>query len=137
MKRNKRFVLDSNVVISAMLFPGSATGRALKKAFSNGEVMVSDETLSELSAKLSLPKFDKYVPLSLRLLLLQQYEAASVLTKVDEQVALCRDPKDDKFLSLAKSTKADAIISGDSDLLILNPFETIAIISPSDFLKSL
>ena len=52
-------------------------------------------------------------------------------------VTVCRDPEDDKFLEAALASKADAIISGDADPLVLNPFENIPILRPAEFLASL
>jgi len=52
-----------------------------------------------------------------------------IITKIN----LCRDPKDNKFLELAVNGKADYLISGDRDLLILNPFQEISILSPQAF----
>lgn len=52
-----------------------------------------------------------------------------------ETISECRDPKDNKFLELAFSGKADCIISGDDDLLVMNPFREIPIITPSEFLS--
>jgi predicted nucleic acid-binding protein len=51
-------------------------------------------------------------------------------------IEACRDSDDDKFLELAVEGEADLIISGDSDLLVLHPFEGIAILSPAGFLES-
>ncbi len=45
--------------------------------------------------------------------------------EIDESISDCRDPKDNKFLELAACGKADFIISGDQDLLVLNPFPVI------------
>jgi predicted nucleic acid-binding protein len=53
-----------------------------------------------------------------------------------EQVADCRDPKDDKFLSLALAAGADCIVSSDADLLALHPYRGIAIVTPAVFLES-
>jgi hypothetical protein len=50
------------------------------------------------------------------------------------KIAECRDPKDNKFLELAVAGNADCVITGDKDLLILNPFRGIKIISPRDFI---
>ena len=50
------------------------------------------------------------------------------------KVTICRDPKDDKFLEAALAGQADAIVSGDADLLVLNPFEGISILRPAEFL---
>ncbi len=53
-----------------------------------------------------------------------------------ERVTACRDPTDDKFLELAVNGRADLIISGDADLLVLNPFRGIAIMTPAAFVQS-
>ncbi len=58
----------------------------------------------------------------------------SELVEIKELITICRDPKDDKFLELAISGKADFIITGDQDLLILNPFRDIEIITANEFL---
>lgn len=55
---------------------------------------------------------------------------------VTANVVACRDPKDDKFLSLALSGNATHIITGDSDLLALHPFRGIEILSPRSFLEA-
>jgi uncharacterized protein len=55
--------------------------------------------------------------------------------EVDMRITICRDPKDDKFLELAVSGRATCIVTGDSDLLALNPFRGIAITTPQAFLK--
>ena len=129
------FVLDANVVISAFLFPGSKPGLAVKKAFNTGKVVSSLETLEELKAKLLSDKFDKYAPYSIRGIFLTHLEKMIKFTEVKTALKVCRDPRDDKYLSLAKASKAEAIITGDRDLLILHPYESIAIITPADFLK--
>ncbi len=54
---------------------------------------------------------------------------------VDTRIAVCRDPKDDKFLELAVSGKATHIVTGDSDLLALNPFQGIPVLSAHAFLE--
>ena len=53
------------------------------------------------------------------------------------RVFACRDPKDDKFLEVAISGQADVIVSGDEDLLTMNPFPGIPIITPRAFLHML
>jgi uncharacterized protein len=59
--------------------------------------------------------------------------AAAELVSIAEHITACRDPTDDKFLELAVNGRADFIISGDSDLLALNPFRTIPIVTPAAF----
>lgn len=57
------------------------------------------------------------------------------IVSITELVSACRDAKDDKFLSLAISGKADLILTGDTDLLVLHPFRGIDILSPMDYLS--
>lgn len=59
----------------------------------------------------------------------------SELVEISETIAECRDPKDNKFLELAACGGADRIISGDEDLLVLNPFRGIPVLTPKDFLS--
>lgn len=81
------------------------------------------------------PKFDRYVTEKER----RQFVAALVqdaeLVTITQQIAICRDPKDDKFLELAMSGGADCIVSGDKDLLSLHPFQGIPIVRPDAFLN--
>ena len=55
---------------------------------------------------------------------------------ISERIAACRDPTDDKFLELGVNGRANLIVSGDADLLALNPFRDIAIVTPADFVQS-
>lgn len=48
---------------------------------------------------------------------------------------MCRDEKDNKFLELGVSGNANIIVTGDMDLLILNPFRTVEIITPDMFIE--
>ena len=66
---------------------------------------------------------------------LESVLAAAELVSITEPIVACRDPKDDKFLELAVNGGADVIVSGDADLLVLNPFRGIAIISPAVFVQ--
>lgn len=58
----------------------------------------------------------------------------SELIDVDVQIKTCRDPKDDKFLEVAVSGRATHLITGDTDLLVLDPFQGVRILSPQGFL---
>jgi predicted nucleic acid-binding protein len=62
--------------------------------------------------------------------------AAAELISIIEHVKVCRNPTDDKFLELALNGKADVIVTGDSDLLVLDPFQGIPIISPATFVQT-
>ena len=54
-----------------------------------------------------------------------------------QPVALCRDPKDDKFLAAALAGQVDCIVSGEADLRALSPFEDIPVLPPAEFLAQL
>ncbi len=62
--------------------------------------------------------------------------AAAELVTITERIVACRDPTDDKFLELAVNGRADLIVTGDSDLLVLNPFRAIPILAPAAFVQA-
>ena len=135
MKKNNRLVIDTNVVVSALLFPDSSVGQAFSRGLLFGTIVVSDETLHELQEVLMRDKLDKYLLKSLRQAFLQKFEILAERIDITENITACRDPKDDKFLSLAVCAKATCVLTGDNDLLDLNPFRNIPILSPSEFLS--
>jgi putative PIN family toxin of toxin-antitoxin system len=69
-------------------------------------------------------------------LAIDEFEFRSFPILVSENIRICRDPKDDKFLSLAISAKAVAIVTGDLDLMSLKSFKNIPILTAPDFLNS-
>jgi uncharacterized protein len=131
----ERFVLDANVVISALLFVQGNPRKALKKAQETGVVLMSDSTFEELERVLLRPKFDKYLLPSQRIEFLQDLAETVQFVDVTAQVFECRDPKDNQYLELAVSGKADCIVTGDDDLLVLNPFKNIKILTAQAFLE--
>lgn len=97
-------------------------------------MLVSEQTLVELNEVLRRPKFDKYVSESQRLEFLAALLREAEVIEVRDVVTECRDPKDNKFLELALSGNGSHIVTGDSDLLALDPFRGIAIVNPQSFL---
>lgn len=132
---NRIYVLDTNVLISAVLSPSSSSSTALRKALREGIVVYSDKTLEELAEKIRLAKFDKYVSMSRRLVFFHDFELNAFPITITHTIQACRDPKDDKFLELAKSANADCIVTKDDDLLVLHPFESIPILNVTAFLN--
>jgi predicted nucleic acid-binding protein len=61
--------------------------------------------------------------------------ASDELVAITERITACRDPHDDKFLDLAVNGHADLIVSDDADLLTLNPFRDIPILTPTAFMQ--
>jgi putative PIN family toxin of toxin-antitoxin system len=95
---------------------------------------VTTETLRELIAKLHSPKFDRYVARERRDVLLERVASLVEIIDVLQSIRASRDPMDDKFLEAAVNGRADVIVTGDKDLLDLNPFRGIAILTPVDYL---
>ena len=83
----------------------------------------------------SRPKFDKYVTTIERRFFLSNFLKTVEFVEVGEIINICRDPKDDKILALALNGKADYIITGDQDLLVLKLFESVQIITIDEFLN--
>ena len=67
--------------------------------------------------------------------LLVRLVALIEMVEIVETVQASRDPKDDKFLDVAVNGRADVIVTGDSDLLALNPYRGVAILTPADYLR--
>lgn len=129
------FVFDTNVLLSALLSPRSASQTAFLKAIRTDYIVYSDKTLAELEEKIYLSRFDKYAPLSRRLAFFHKYQDTAFPITIRHIIQACRDPKDDKFLELAKSANADCIVTKDYDLLVFHPFEGIPILNVTDFLN--
>jgi len=129
------FVVDTNVVISAILFSKSTPAQAINLVNSLGKIILLSATFVEIQNTLSLPKFDRYLSQEKRREILSKLLLNSDLIEITETIIICRDAKDNKFLELAVSGKADFIITGDQDLLVLNPFRNIEIITINEFLN--
>jgi uncharacterized protein len=136
MMNKPKFVLDANVLVSATLFSRSSSRRALDYAQDVGIILISEATFGEIQEVLQRPKFDRYLSRERREELLQRFLVTAQLVEITETVVDCRDPKDNKYLELALSGRADAVITGDQDLLVLNPFRGIAIMTISEFLDT-
>ena len=131
-----RCVFDTNVIVSAALLSESAPRQAFDKALGQGTILISAPLLLELAEVLGRPKLNKYVLEEERMRFLVALLKESELVEVTETVTDCRDAKDNMFLELALSGKADYVVSGDQDLLVLNPFRGIPILTPRDFLEA-
>ena len=134
MKSDLRTVIDTGVVVSAVLLPRSVSRQAFDLAAARGRLLVSDETVAELDDVLRRAKFNHYLSEDRRLEFLAALVLEAEVVQVVDVVADCRDPKDNKFLELALSGQASHIVTGDSDLLVLQPYRDIAIVTPRSFL---
>ncbi len=131
-----KLVLDTNILISSILISASTPDLALQKARKIGRLLFSDITFDELSQVLFRPKFDKYkyISINIRTEFITRLGEDSERVEITENVTVCRDPKDNKFLEVALNGCVDYLITGDQDLLVLNPFHGIKILSPAEFL---
>jgi putative PIN family toxin of toxin-antitoxin system len=131
----RHFVFDTNTIVSGFLFENGKPGRALDFAETQGRLFLSPETAQELDEVLEREKFDAYIKRETRRELLFALLEQAELIKVEADIHQCRDPDDDKFLELAVEAGAQCIVSGDQDLLVLNPFEGIPILTADEFLQ--
>ena len=141
MRHRLRVIIDTSTLIGAILRPDSVPRQAFLLAADTHELSVSPATLEELREVLHRSKFDRYTPLQKRLEFLSLVAQQSILHQVDlpsELVAknACRDEKDTKFLALALSCQATAVMSSDADLIVLHPWHGISILTPAAFLQT-
>jgi predicted nucleic acid-binding protein len=129
-----RVVIDSNVFISAALKTESVPSRAVIEATRRHTLIKSIETEKDFSRRSNgrgWPILSRRPP---TLRFNAPWQDAE-LVEITERIAVCRDPKDDKFLELAVNGRADVVVSGDADLLSLDPFRGIPIETPAAFLR--
>ncbi len=121
-----RVIIDTSSLISALLRSGSAPRYALLVAMKHYALCFSLATFDELREVVRRPNFDRYLPLRDRIEYLEMIAKHALIWEVDASsvstaTGACRDPKDDKFLALALSSQAVALVTSDSDLLVLHP----------------
>ena len=127
-----RLVVDTNVFVSAALKDSSWPGNTVRWIGRYGGLLMTPIIEQEVMAVLQRPRIGpKLAPFFLAEL--RRVFAVAELVPITETVAVCRDPDDDKFLELAVNGRADVIISGDADLLVLDTFRGIPIITPAAF----
>ena len=101
----------------------------------HGTILVSGELVGELIRVLGRDRFDRYVTREERDEFIESLIRESDLIEITEAVQVCRDLKDDRVLELAVNGNATYIVTGDADLLVLNPFRGVEIVTPAEFLK--
>ncbi len=129
-----RVLLDTNVLISGILFRGPP--RELLELAIRGEIdlVASPALLDELEAVL-LRKFE--LPPELSRTVRAELESLADVVLPAEVRAVSRDPDDDRILAAAVSGTAEVIVTGDRDLLVLGAHHEIPIVSPADFVSRL
>jgi putative PIN family toxin of toxin-antitoxin system len=129
-----RVVIDTNVLVSGLLF-GGVPGK-IRDLWITGRLvpLLSSETFTEFTRVLAYPKFS-LSPAEITMLIEEELlPYAEIVDITEDATGACRDPKDDKFLALATSGKAAYIITGDQNLLVLQLFGQTSIITVSELL---
>jgi putative PIN family toxin of toxin-antitoxin system len=135
----ERLVVDTNVWIAALISP-DGTARELVRAILDPDidVLFTESTFNELVSRLAKPKFDRYRDAAAwDAFLAALVERALWHEDSGGADGASADPDDDKFLALAVTGEADAIVSGDRDLLTLGAYESIPVLTPAQLLARL
>jgi len=129
-----KVILDTNVLLSALLFRGNLA--RIVALWKEGMIspIFSRETFQEFNSALKYPKFSLTKD-EIKVIVEEEILPYCDVTDVTEKVeGVCRDPDDDKFISCAVSASADFIVSGDKAFTALKKYKAVKIIRPSDFL---
>jgi putative PIN family toxin of toxin-antitoxin system len=130
----ERLVFDCNVLISAALVETGTAAKALDAAYAEHKLLLSEPTFDELVTRLARPKFRRYLGDASRIIFLEALSSAARWVEIEGRAQGCRDSDDDKYLETAVRGSADAIVTGDRDLLVMHPFEGISILTPANWL---
>lgn len=138
MTRRPRWVVDTNVLVSAFLWTGTP-GRVIELAGEKEvQLVTSRALLEELAATLTKRKLAKHVAatgLSSDQMLAHYRRVATLVTARQLDAQVSRDADDDAVLACALAARADLIVSGDDDLLTLQSFNGIPIITAARAVK--
>ena len=132
--KSVKVIFDTNIWISFLI------GKHLSiitKYISNQEILiiVSEQLLTEIKEVTGREKLKKYFPAESVKNLLNLLETIAQNVKVKPTHFISRDLKDNFLLDLIDFSKADYLVTGDKDLLMMNSFKTAKILSPTDFEK--
>jgi len=133
-KKTKLVVLDTNVLVSAILTQNSIPSVVFDIVIREHTLITSKEALFELKNTLKRKKFDKYVPLKIRTGFIKKIENNSKVVKLNNIPDICRDADDNILLATADIGDADYLVTGDNDLLVLENYNLVRILTPKEFL---
>lgn len=131
-------ILDTNILLSYVVWPGATIIKTVEFTFGpKAQLLISHATYDEAQRKLAqFIARGVVAPERVEVLLAMLNESAEWVP-ILQHVQLCRDPKDDKFLSLAMNGQADYIVTGDKDLLVLKKVGRTKIITPQVFMAKM
>ncbi len=130
--KSKKVILDTNLWISFLI---TQNHTEIDSLITEGTIQLvfSHELLEEFLTVTARPKFRKFFSNKKIEKLLELFDSYGKLVNANVKVELCRDPKDNFLLSLAVESKADYLVTGDSDLLVLKNIKKTKILSWRDF----
>lgn len=135
-RKSVKIVLDTNVLVAALLSNTGNSAIIFEKVIEQTILnFYTDEMLAELKDVLKRPKFrleDKKQELFVQIF---QEASSKIIQNQEFQITKCRDPKDNKFLSLANQIEADFLLTLDEDLLVIKQIGRTQIITPGNFLN--
>jgi putative PIN family toxin of toxin-antitoxin system len=131
-----KVILDTNLLISYLISRRLISIDALLEKGAI-KLIFSTESLAEFIDVANRPKFRKFFSAEDFLELLALLEHYSEFVKVSSEVNICRDAKDNFLLALAKDSHADYLVTGDKDLLEIESFEGVKIVTFVAFEKVL
>ena len=134
-------ILDTSIILASLLTKKESNTRQILKLLANKDITcaISIETLSELKNKLSSSKIKEHTNYNNRIVanFINFYQHSTRKFKLHVQSSIVsRDPSDNIFLQLALSSKADYLLSGDKDLLVLKQIEKTIICTPKTFIQT-
>jgi hypothetical protein len=128
-------VFDASSLVGALLKAESVPERALLLARTRATLCLSPEVEAEIRAVFSRPKFAPHLAQGRGERILALLTATAASFKPAQPVSDCRDSKDNKYLELALAAAAEFIVSSDDDLLALDPWRGIRIVTPAEFVR--
>ncbi len=124
-------------MVSAALNPEGVPRQALAAARAQGVIVLSNAVYGEIAEVLARPKFARVLTEDRRREVLELLAAAARWVEPKEAVDDCRDAKDNQYLELALAAHASVIVSGDENLLVLDPWRGVRILQSAQFLGML
>lgn len=132
--KKERIILDTNLWISFII---SNKLKSLDNILKENKAILlySSHLLEEIDKVIRRPKFKKYFSETNWYLLIELFKRYGIQLEVISNLAICRDSKDNFLLNLAIDGKADFLITGDNDLLVLEKIENTKIVTFTEFIN--
>ena len=129
-----RVILDTNIHVSSLISRRGVTAAVLEQCGSPHLLLASSESITELKGKLEEPKFERYFTQEEANSYLHDYLDRVTMYDTPDIPPVCADPDDDYLFALALIGEADYLVSGDKQVLALDPYGKTRVVTPRQFL---